>query len=489
MKWIVFNIFILFLFLSNLQSQNLLDKAIERLAKEPSLKNASLGISVLEVASGKQIAAYFPNQSLKPASSLKVVTTGVALALLGNDFRFKTVLEYDGTIDSEGTLHGNLYIKGYGDPTLGSDHFKKAEQLNIVLSKWVRAIRQQGIKKIDGQIVGDASFFDSSVNGRTWLWEDMGNYYASGAWGLNIHENRYFLKFQQTARIGEKPEIVGISPQIPNLLLMNELQSAERTSGDNAYIFGVPYDYTRFVRGTIPIGSKIFTIKGSIPDPPFFAAHSLLNKLEASGISTRKLASSQFELDRLGESRKKRIRFYTYQSPTLKEIVKETNLKSVNLYCEAMLRMLGQKKTGIGNAAAGLEQIKTFWEERGLNLDGFFMEDGSGLSPQNAVSAFHLASILRKIARDQKLFPAFYDSLPIAGQTGTLRGMFKNSVANGKLRAKSGGMTRVRSYTGYAKTKSGKLLAFCVIVNNFSGKSAALRNKLAIFMETLCRID
>ena len=488
MKRIVFKLSIFFFLLSNLQSQSLLDKAIERLANDPSLKNASLGISVLEVESGKQIAAHFPNQSLKPASSLKVVTTGVALALLGNDFRFKTVLEYDGTIDSEGTLHGNLYIKGYGDPTLASDHFKKAEKLNVVLSKWIAAIQKQGIKKIDGQIVGDASFFDSSVNGRTWLWEDLGNYYASGAWGLNIHENRYFLKFQQTARIGATPQIVSTSPQIPNLLLMNELKSAERGSGDNAYIFGAPYSYTRFVRGTIPIGSKIFTIKGSIPDPPFFAAHSLLYELEAKGISTNKLATSQFELDRLGESRKKRTSFYTYQSPTLKEIVKETNLKSVNLYCEAMLRMIGETKTGKGNAAAGLEEIKTFWEGRGLNMDGFFMEDGSGLSPQNAVSAFHMASILRKLARDKKLFPAFYDSLPIAGQTGTIRGMFKNSPAYGKLRAKSGGMTRVRSYTGYAKTKSGKLLSFSIIVNNFSGKSSAVREKLAIFMETLCRI-
>ena len=346
------------------QSQNVLEQAIERLVNDPAVRHAGLGVAVLDVKTGQTLGSYQAQQSLTPASSLKVVTTASALGILGADFRFKTELQYDGAIDSEGTLNGNVYIKGYGDPTLGSDHFAKAVPLEKVLQMWVDALRQIGVKKINGRLVGDASYFETAVNGRTWLWEDLGNYYASGAWGLNIHENRYFIKFQQSQKLGSTPKVVSTQPNIPNLLLLNEVESAERGSGDNAYIFGAPFSYTRFIRGTIPVGSKLFTIKGSIPDPPFFAAHLLLNTLEAAGITTSKLATSQFELDRLGVAKTKRATIHTHRSPTLRDIVKETNLKSVNLYCEAMLKLIGDKAKGERSTAAGVEAIPSFLERQ-----------------------------------------------------------------------------------------------------------------------------
>jgi len=219
---------------------------------------------------------------------------------------------------------------------------------------------------------------------------------------LNIHENRYFIKFQQNEKVGSTPKVVNVQPEIPNLLLMNEVKNDVRGSGDNAYIFGAPFSYTRFIRGTIPVGSRLFTIKGSIPDPPFYAAYLLMNGLEKAGVGTKQLATSQFELDRLGEKKLQRSTLHTIQSPTLKEIVRETNLKSVNLYCEAMLKWIGEKTKGERSTVAGLEGIKMFWMDRGVNMDGFFMEDGSGLSPRNGVSAFHLASIMRKIRKDKK---------------------------------------------------------------------------------------
>ena len=281
------------LLLNFLAAQSPLQNSIDALSRDADLRHAGLGICVIDIENGKVIAQYEKDRSLIPASSLKVVTTATTLAKLGSDFRFKTELQYDGNIDRNGTLNGNLYIKGFGDPTLGSDRFKAAMPVDQLMAEFVQAVKKAGIKKIAGKIVGDASFFSSSVNGRTWVWEDLGNYYASGAWGLNILENRFYLNFQQNPKLGHQPKIESTKPSIPNLMLINEVRSAEKKSGDNAYVFGSPYSYTRFVRGTIPVGKSTFTIKGGIPDPPFFTGYLLMEALENNDVSTSKMATSQ----------------------------------------------------------------------------------------------------------------------------------------------------------------------------------------------------
>ena len=485
MKHFVF-VSLAYLLLNFVSAQTSLQKAIDALSKDQDLKHAGFGVCVIDVESGKIIAQNEMDKSLIPASSLKVVTTATALAKLGDDFKFKTELQYDGSLGSDGILNGNLYIKGYGDPTLGSDKFDKAIPVEKLMTEFVDAIQKAGIKQINGKVVGDASFFSSSVNGRTWLWEDLGNYYASGAWGLNILENKYYLNFQQNPKIGEQPKILNTDPSIPNLYLINEVNSAESNSGDNAYIFGSPYSYTRFVRGTIPVGKGTFTIKGAIPDPPFFAAHLLVNALEEAGISTSKRATSQFQLEQEDATKTKRKTIHTHYSPSLKEIAIQTNLESVNLYCESMLRYLAVSAKSSGSEN-GLEIIKDFWKEKGLDVDGLYLEDGSGLSPYNSVSSFHLAKILQLIAKEKKLFNSFNESLPIAGRSGTLKYMLKGTAAENKIRAKSGGMKRVRSYTGYARAKNGKLLSFSIIANHFSCSSRDMRRKIEKIMLELCR--
>ncbi len=473
---------VLFIFFNTfftwLNAQSGLQKAIDQLAIDPVLKAQGFSMTVMEVESGKIIAQHQKDRGLIPASSLKVVTTSTALAILGDDFKFKTELQYDGVIDSEGVLDGNIYIKGYGDPTLGSDHFKKTIPLDALMDNFVGAIQSNGIKKINGKIIGDASFFGTLVDGRTWLWEDLGNYYGAGAWGLNIHENKYFLTFNRSSKIGATPEIGKINPKIPNLLHINEVTQAGKNSGDNAYIFGSVYNYTRFIRGTIPVGNSEFTIKGSIPDPPFFAAYYLMKKLEERNIETNKEASSLFELEQKQFHTSKRQVLFTHLSPSLKDIVGITNKKSINLYCEAMLRYLGRETKEEGSAEAGIAVVTDYLKENGIQSKTFFMEDGSGLSPFNTVSTYEMASIMRLIAKNKLLYASFRPSLPVAAQSGSLRYMFKNTAASGKIRAKSGGMKRVRSYTGYVESKSGKLLAFSIICNHFSCKSSEMRKKM-----------
>jgi len=485
---IVFILYLFFLANATIIAQKAINRAIEQLVSDASLKHGSVSISVIDVESGELIASHQPYQSLIPASSLKVVTTAMALKFLGPDYRFKTYLEYDGQIDENGVLKGNVYIRGGGDPTLGSHHFKAATKKEAVLAQFVEAIRKAGIRTIDGKIIGDASFFDTAVSGRTWLWEDLGNYYGAGAWGLNFHENLFFLDFRQNNQLGSQPKIEGIRPTIPNLLLINEVKLAKKGSGDNAYIFGAPYTYTRFVRGTIPVGNKKFTVKGSIPDPPFFMAHSLMQALDKAGVYTSQMASTMSELKYTNKTiTKNRQSLLTFESPKLSTIVKETNLKSVNLYCESMLRTIGKEIGGEGSAEKGLSLIEASLKEQNVETDGFFMEDGSGLSVRNAISSYHLASIMQMIAKDKTIFQTFISSLPLAGRTGSLKYMFKGSKAENRLLAKSGGMNRVRSYTGFVPKKSGGWMAFSVIVNEFSGRSGVMRDKMERLMIALCQ--
>ena len=486
MKEFVLLIHLLFFLTTCLLGQSGLQQAINAFAKDKQLKHASVSISVLDVESGKSIASHEAQKSLIPASSLKIITTATALAVLGTDFTFKTELQYDGTIDGAGTLNGNLYIKGYGDPTLGASKFEQAMKLEAVMAEMIAAVQKAGIKKVNGMIVGDGSYFDTAVSGRTWPWEDLGNYYGAGAWGLNIHDNMYYLHFQQNVKIGTQPTIKFTDPAIPNFTIINELKSAGKNTGDNAYIYASPFSYTAFVRGTIPVGSKRFTIKGAIPEPPFLAAYLLMKELETNGIATNRIATTQLELKREKVTFRKRTSIKVFESLPLKTIVKETNIKSVNLYCESMLRTIGQKVNGEGSSAAGLKVIYDYWSKKGLKTEGFFMEDGSGLSIRNGVSGFHLASIMRLITKDKTLFDPFYASLPDAGKTGALKHMFKGTVAIGKLKAKSGGMSRVRSYVGYARSKSGKLLAFSIIANNFEGSSSTIRKKMEKVMLAMC---
>jgi len=479
-------IILLFCFSSftvNVFAQNRIQEAITQLNQDKDLRHASWGICVIDVEKNQIVAEHNADLGLIPASSLKVVTTATALGVLGENYRFKTSLEYDGELLSDGTLHGNLYIKGHGDPTLASQEMEGVTDFNTLMQTFTQAVKKAGIKRIEGYVIGDASYFETAAVGRTWIWEDMGNYYGGGAHGLNIHENLYYMDFRQSAKLNQAPQFVETRPKVFDLQVINELQSAGANSGDNAYIFAAPYTRSPYVRGTLPIGTSTFTIKGAVPEPAFFAAYHLSETLEKNGIYTGDCVSTQRVF--VYEKKRKRRVIAQVESPPLKKIVERANMKSVNLYCESLLKTMGQYKLKKGTTEAGLEVIKNYWAERGIDTEGWMMKDGSGLSPRNIISTKHLSQIMRKIAKDPVVFDDFRASLPIAAQSGSLAGMFKGTKAAGNLRAKSGYMEGVRSYTGYMKNASGRLLSFSMIVNNYSGGSGAMRKKMEKIMAKL----
>ena len=447
------------------------------------MRNASASVTVIDINTGAVLASYNSDLSLTPASSMKVVTTASALATLGGEFTYHTDLQYDGVLNKKtGLLSGNLYIKGYGDPTLGSDEMDEVSSMDDVIKRLGKEADKFGICNIEGRVIGDGTYFSASQPiGANWQWDDIGNYYGAGAHGLNIHENYYVLQLQQSPNVGQAPRIIGTIPQMPDFLIENQALSAAIGTGDNTIIYAAPYAEEGRLIGTIPVGTSIFKIKGSIPDPPLEVAYLLGKSLKNDyDIGIKKAAISILSMPKLIGGERKTIAMLL--SPPLKTIVKRANHESINLYCEAMLRTVAQQATGSGEPEKGAEYITNLWKGRGIDMNGFFMEDGSGLSARSAVTTRQMASILRMTAVDNTIFPAFYESLPRAGETGTIKNMFKNTKGIGRIRAKSGSMTRVRSYTGYVTTMKGKQVSFSIIVNNYTCSGPEMRKKMEKLM-------
>lgn len=469
-----------------LPGQNTLQSTVNEWVDDPYFAHASVGVAITDAATGKTLAEHESSRSLIPASNLKLLTTASALAILGADYRFETKLAYDGYVDAQGVLSGNLYLIGSGDPSLGSPELEGTPGLSALLERFRLAIQQAGIRQITGRIITDEQIFSSAANGSHWQWLDMGNYYGCGAFGLNLHENLYYLRFQQRSQLGATPAVASVTPAVPGLQFTNEITSAQRGSGDNAYLYGAPYTYQRHLRGTIPVGSGTFTIKGSIPDPPLFAAQQLRAALEEIGIVCQRPPATMYGLGSgapaLGEPKV----FYTHQSPPLQKIVDRTNLKSVNLYAEVLLRAIGHRVKGEGSAEAGLVAMQEFWENRGLDWSGVQLYDGSGMSPRNVLPPAFFSALLGKMYRDENLRSAFWQSLPLAGRTGSLKNSLRGTAAEGNLRAKSGSLEQVRAYSGYVTQRSsGRVLTFSILLNNYTGDGGPARRKLLDLMGKL----
>jgi D-alanyl-D-alanine carboxypeptidase/D-alanyl-D-alanine-endopeptidase (penicillin-binding protein 4) len=480
-----YSLFLLALLSLPLYAQNAVDRALMALEQDPDFMYASIGFCAIDIEKNTVLAQRNPNLSLIPASTLKVVTTGTALAVLGPNFRYTTTLEYDGQLDpSTGTLRGNVYLRGSGDPSLGSPYMPGTPNMTELMQTLVDELSKKGIQRIEGSIIGDASCFDADPISGYWQVIDLGNYYGAGAYGLNLHDNFYRLVFQQNPTLGAAPKVLSTEPNIQYLDIKNLVRSAGANTGDNAYIYASPYQEETRVVGTIPVGAGKFGILGAIPNPPLFAAQALNTALKNKGIIATKGASYT---NKASTSPRKIV--YTHYSPTLFDLVKHTNEESRNHYCEAFMRSMGQKIKGKADLDSGIEVVRNFWAERGIDVKGFFLFDGSGLSARNGIPAKVLTQIVRKLYVDEKTFHFFDNCLPIAGKNGTMASVCKGTPAAGNIKAKTGTLNRVRCFTGYATTKTGKKVAFTLLVNNHIANTWGLRKKLDQVLNSIIELE
>lgn len=441
---------------------------VKWLLQAPYMRGASFSLVVKDVQEGRTVYSYDTDRLQSPASVLKTVATATALEILGEDYRYPTTLEYDGILES-GTLEGNLYIKGSGDPSLGSSHFAPGQ--NKFLSTWIAALQKAGIKHITGSVISDESIFDTEGVSIKWLREDMGNYYAPGSYGISIFDNMYKLSLQ-TGAAGTRPVLKGTEPDIPFIRFKNYLKAAP-VSSDSAYIIGAPLDDVRYLYGVLPANREAYVLKGDIPDPALYLARYLTDQLQQKGIRVDGSPSCyRIEVEENRWKKGERKEIVTTYSPTLREIASVCNHVSHNLYADALVKTVGlqykpRRNEMISSFGRGVQVVKEYWEKKGLDVFPLRMNDGSGLAPADKVSAGFMGELLVYMATESAVSDAFIASLPQAGIEGSVRNFLKGSKLQGKAHLKSGGITGVRSYAGYI-TKDGKTYAVAVFSNNYS---------------------
>lgn len=434
-----------------------IEKSITTFLKDPQFSNATVAFKVIDAASGKNIFSYNENTGVVPASSLKVITSVAAYELLGNDFKYNTGFEIYRT--PENVI--NLIFKGSGDPTFGSDRFKGFSR-NEILQRIVQKLKSLNIKQVDNIFIDDTIFgFQPVPNG--WTYEDIGNYFGAGAWGFNWNENIYDVFYDVSKNENEEAFIKYTDPAFIQEKIRNFVTVGG--TGDNSIIYSSPFNDVIFIKGTLAKGKSLYKISGSLPLPAEAFCYELKNVLSTQNIPVLNfynlsLMSYSPSYNNIGEL----IAVDSFLSPSFDTMNKFFLQKSINLYGESFVKSIGLKF----NSENGIEKIKDYFKNIGIKESEINMIDGSGLSPSNRITASSLVKVL-KYAKTTKWFPSFYNSLPTI-----------NSI-----KMKSGYIGGVRSYTGYLKSRSGEEYIFAFIVNNFSGSSITVKEKMFRLLDEL----
>jgi D-alanyl-D-alanine carboxypeptidase/D-alanyl-D-alanine-endopeptidase (penicillin-binding protein 4) len=422
---------------------------------EEKCPEASFSFCLKDVRTGVVEEQYAAKKALAPASVLKLLSSIAAFDKYGDDYQFRTKVGYTGSI-KKGILKGSLLIKASGDPTWNSKYFPD----NDVFSKIVKMIKAKGIHKIEWGLIIDEGDIDYSFP-RTWIWEDIANYFGSPVHAINLYDNTYKLNFS-SSKAGSLTHINSVMPLQNNLNFTNEVY-ASKENRDNAWIFGGPNSSERIIKGSIPENRSSFIVKGSISKTNELFAEQLRLALKKSNIVCNKVLLV------------KKITAYTslgdLRWPSLSKIIHITNQKSVNLFAEALSKKIGN--------------IEKYWKSKSLNVNGIKFYDGSGVSRFNALSCEFLCDLLI-YADKQNYRQSLINSLPKAGQTGTLKYFGKATCLEGNLIAKTGSMKAVRSYAGYI-TVGGQRKAFSCIVNNYSCTNKEIKKLVEKLLISLCK--
>jgi len=474
---------ILFLTLLLLVSSSFAQTALQRFITHPALKHASVGITVTDLETGKKIVSHNGELSLTPASVLKLITTATAIETFGENYRYKTDVALDAGDPSY------ILVIGSGDPTLGSEAFDDNPNTFFItvadaLRKTLSPDREYTLYVVD-------NLFGYNGISPEWTWIDMGNYYASGAYGISIFDNSYKLFFNTTEDKG-CPQLLRTDPVIKGLTFQNML-SLNSTGRDNGYIYGIPFSNERAVRGDIPAGRKEFSIKGDIPDPGLLLGETLAGYLTRAGLKIGKVETARMDYlskncssERAASRQAGRV-IATKASRPMKEIIREVNVESNNHFAEHLIRTIGRKsKSDIYNDAleAGVAYVQEYWKSKGITVTSLQMSDGSGLAPQNAVSPQFMTDLLVYMYNRSDQSAVFFDSLPKAGQEGTLNFFLRDTKYSGKIAAKSGSIGGVQCYSGYL-IDGRKKYAFTLMVNKFNGTRTQVRSAIEQFLLSL----
>ena len=472
-----------------LQAQTLQQKVDQAVKAEP-LKGTVVGVMVQDAA-GHVLASREPGRRMVPASNLKLVTTGTALHALGPDFRFETGIGYTGTVE-DGTLHGDVYIIGGGDPTIGVVD-TVAVKPDALFWRWKSMLKDAGISRIDGRIIGDGRAYEGHLENTTWGYDDTGTYYGAGCNALSFYENAIDYLVSAGAE-GEPVKVTQRHPETPWIHFSNRTMTAPKGTGNSLYLYTTDLAPYAELRGTYSIDRKPKVEHFANKYGALTCAYYFWQNLRDTGWD---ISGGYADIDRGGYVRgadfvpaykagKPQVLGQS-TSPILSRIVRQTNVLSDNFYAEAIFRQMGEKASGIAVydscRVAVYDVLEDLMES---DLAGIRLEDGSGLSRLNSASPAFFVSFLRSMTRSRG-FEAFLASFPQPGE-GTLSTLLPKLPADQKsrIRVKSGSMDGVLCYSGYILDETGKpARIFSLMVNGATAKTAALRETLGDLIEAM----
>lgn len=417
-----------------------------------------MSVLVQNLTTGEIIDSHRADKVVPPASVMKLLTTGAALETLGPGFRFPTILEYTGSIEN-GVLHGNLYIRGGCDPSLGW------KGKTAFLLRWVQAVKAAGITRINGAVIADMTMLDGEAQNPGWLCEDAGNYYAPGIFALNYYGNTMNIVLQ-SGEPGTVAKVVKTEPQVDDISFINRIR-CDKITYDGAFVSGLPYSHERYLTGAVPSNLGTFGVKGDLPNPGLLLARHLTARLREAGVTVTDEAGYEPDYNPLLPPR---TELYIHYSEPLSEIIKETNVNSNNLYAEALFRYLGTRYTLPGTIHNSQEILRDFWRRRGVAVQNAIIKDGCGLAPQDAVSAKAFVQLLTIMANSTNK-TAWIESLPVSGLSGTLKSLCPKTPLEGRIHAKSGTIAGTKNFAGYIDMPNGDTWVFAILINSAPGKA------------------
>jgi len=454
-----------------------------RLAR-PEVRRGRVGVKIVSLNTGKTVYEQDADKYFMPASNMKNFTVATAMEKLGPDYKFVTRVFAGAMPDASGTVKGDLRILGGGDISISTAFFGTSpsdpETYYKGIDRLVDAIAAAGVKRVEGNIVGDESHFKGFAIPNTWEWDDLQWYYGAEVSALPINDNAVDLSVMP-ASVGS-PCVVKISPAPATTLYQvintctTATAGAKRTLGVNKKIDRNILEIT----GTLPAGDKGFSDPISITHPADLFVAILKQRLEKRGIavtgSTRTLPANT--VDNMTS-----VEITKLDSVPFREIAAKTMKPSQNLYTETILWTLGEQERAridvptIGpndppnprtfdSYQLGLSQVKSFLTSIGIPSDAVVQYDGCGMSRHDVVTPSAVVAVYDYMAKKSPNAQAWRDALSIGGVDGTLANRFKGTVAAGNFRGKTGTIDQVSALSGYMTTVGGEPVILSIIVND-----------------------
>ena len=449
---------------------------LDKIFAAPALARALVGIRIESLRDG---LLYERNGAklVMPASNMKLLTVAVAAERLGWDYTFETRLEAAGSIQ-DGVLRGDLVVTGTGDPSIGSPDGRPAQ----LFLEWADALRQAGVRRVDGRLIGDDRAFDDEGLGAGWAWDYLAAGYAARAGALSFNENVAVLRITPGAEAGG-PAAIAVAPAGHGLDVTNDMRTGAAGTPVSVDLARLPGSAKLTVRGSVPVGRAPVVRTTAVDNPTRYFVEALRIALAARGIT---VSGGAFDIADVRDAPAAARRLIARrQSMPLSSLSADCLKESQNFYAETFLKALGRSGGGQGTVAGGRAAVRETLASWGIPADAFVMSDGSGLSRYDYVTADAAVGLLRHVWEDEKLRGPFVAALPIGGRDGTLDTRMKDPPLAGRVQAKTGTIANMRALSGYLTTNSGEKIVFSIIANHFTVPAAEID---AIAEQALARL-